>query len=902
VSDSNNAPRWNLRRVFRLPSNRSRVRADVDAELAFHLQGRADELMAEGLSRDEAEREARRRFGDYARIGEEVEQLTRHTERRRTLADRLDALGGDVRYALRSLARQPAFASVVVLTLTLGVGATAAIFHAVDRVVLHPLPYPDADRIVFLGTRWGKGIGVGALPAGRFQFWHDHARVFDGLATSQTFDATLGDDESGPSVEGLSVTPDYLRVIGARPMLGRTLAPRDYAHDAPPVALLGHTLWTTRFGEDRNVLGKTIRLDGHGYTIVGVLPASFAIAELETPPAVVTPLVLTPDQLADGGANYTSIGRLRPGVSEAQIASDMESVFAEWREAFPDHVEPDDHGVAVMTYDQIFAGDLVSLLWIMLGATAFVLLLACANVANLVLARTLAREREFAVRVALGAGRGRIVRQVVLEMMILGLVSAGLAIVASLATVRALVGLARGSLLHSTQLALDPRVVAFTMLAALGASVLIGVVVAAASTRADFTRSLAGSSRSSGIGGTGQRTLRAFLVSLESAIAIVLLVGAGLLISSFLKVLHVDGGFRREGIYTATIARPPRDYANPDLVHQFEDRVLTTLRNTPGVIAAGATATLPLERGWNIPTTVEGHPDRTKGATEWRAVSPGYFRMMDIGLVAGRDINETDLAGTTLVALVSESYARDFFKGENPIGRRVLIGCYKGCPSRPNKVALEIVGVVRDLRDASLEQKSLRQTIWVPLAQVTSGGFLAVPAFVIRSNDPSVAATALRRAVTTVEPRMGVPDVAAMSDIVSQSMSWRRFSMVLMISFAALALVLTCIGIYGVASYAVSQRVREIGVRMALGARPRSVVALVVRQGVRPAAVGLVAGLGLAFGLSKILKSMLFGVGPRDPLSFGAVAMLLLGVALVASYVPARRAARIDPASALRAE
>jgi predicted permease len=887
-----------------MPPNRASVRADVDAELAFHVRGRADELMAQGMSREAAEREALRRFGDYARIEHEVESLTRRAERRRTVADRVESLVADARYAARALVRQPLFSTVVVLTMTLGIGATAAIFHAVDRVALHPLPYPDAGRIVYLGMRWGKGPAVGALPAGRFQFWHDHARIFESLATSQNFDASLGDDDAGAHVDLMRVTPEYLSVIKAMPMLGRALAARDYAPDAPPVAMISHSLWVTQFGAAPDVLGRTIRLDGIQCSVIGVLPSSFEIAELETPPAVVLPLVLTPDQLAEGGANYTTIGRLRPGLSRTQIDEDNAAVFAAWRRAFPEKVEADDFGVAVMRFEEIYSGGLVSMLWIMLGATAFVLLLACANVTNLVLARAFAREREFAVRTALGAGRVRIARQVVVEMLLLGLVSAACATAAGLATVRALVGLAHRALLHGSQLGMDARVVALTAVVALCASVAIGLVVAGTATRPDVARSLTGSARASGIGsGVAHRRLRGFLVSLESAVAMVLLAGAALLISSFLKVLHVDGGFRREGIYTASIPRPPRDYAAGDLAYQFENRVLGALRSTPGILAAGATATLPLKRGWNIPTTVQGHADRTFGGTEWRAVSPGYLHMMDIGLAAGRDFTETDVAGTPPVVLVSEAYVRRFFKGENPIGQHVLIGCYKGCPGKEPKVVPEIIGVVRDLRDESLEDKRARLTVWVPLAQATNGAMsTGIPAFVVRANDPSVAATALRRAVTDAEPRMGVPDVAAMTDIVSQSMSWRRFSTVLMACFAGLALVLTCIGIYGVASYAVTQRVQEIGVRMALGARPSNVVALVVGQGVRPAVTGLFVGVVLALALSKVLTSLLFGVGPRDPLSIGAVAVVLIAVAITASYLPARRAARIDPATALRAE
>ena len=892
--------RWNLRRVLRLPSTRGRLRADVEAELSFHLEGRIEELMREGLDRAEAEREARRRFGDYARIEREVEQMTLRVDRRRTMRDRVDGVIADLRYATRSLARQPLYLAVVVLTLTLGVGATAAIFHAVDRVILHPLPYPDADRIIYLGTYWGKQPPVGALSPGRFQFFHDNNRIFDGLTTFRTVETQLGDDETGSPITGVRVTADFFRVLGVAPLLGRRLVARDYEPGAPPTAMLSHGLWTTRFGGDSSVIGRPIRLDGHQYSVIGVLPASFEIAELPSAPGIVLPLVFSAEDLTDRGANYTAIGRRRTGVTNEQVNADIASMSAAFQGQFPERVEKDE-GAVVMTYDQIFAGDLVSQLWIMLGATLFVFLLACANVANIVYARALSRAREFAVRAALGAGRSRIVRQLLVEMLLIGAVSTVTATVASLASVRGLVALARGALLRDSQLKLDPRVVVVTMLIALVASLVIGLAVGMAATRAGFTRSLVGSARATGLGGSGaHRGARGFLVGLESALAMVLLAGAGLLISSFIKVLDVDGGFRRDGIYTATLSRAPRDYSNKEVATRFEQRVLQALRATPGIIGAGATANLPLRRGMNLPTTVQGRTELSEGATEWRAVSPGYLATMDIRLVAGRDVSESDAATSPPVVLVSEAYVKKFLSDGDPIGRRILIGCFKGCPDR-HPAPVEVVGVVRDLRDASLEQPRLRRTIWVPLAQATAEA-AHMPAFVVRANDPALAASALRRAIAGADPRVGSPDVLAMTDIVSASLSWRRFSTVLMACFAGLALALTCVGIYGVAAYAVSQRVQEIGLRMALGARPGRVVALVVRQGVAPAAVGLLIGLGAALLLTRVLSKLLFGVGPRDPLSFASVAFVLLGVAIAASYLPARRAARVDPAGALRAE
>ncbi|HEX4682406.1 MAG TPA: ABC transporter permease, partial [Gemmatimonadaceae bacterium] len=337
--------RWNLRRALRLPSTRARVRAAVDEELQFHIEGRAAELIAAGMPRDAALAEARRRFGDYARIEREVEEVARRRSRREAFSDWVEGLGGDLRYGMRSLARQPLFAGTVVVTLTLGIGATAAIFHAVDRVVLHPLPYPNADRIIYLGQLWGKSAPIGAISAGRFQFWHDNSRSFESLGTLQSFSAHLGADDAASSIDGIRVTPEFLRAVGATPEYGRALAPRDYEYGAPPAAMVGHAFWVSRFGGDRGVVGQTMRLDSTTYTIVGVLPEGFEVAELTRSPAVVVPLVFTTDEMASPGANFTTVGRLRRGITTAQLGQDMASVFAAYRNAFPERVEKDDFGV-----------------------------------------------------------------------------------------------------------------------------------------------------------------------------------------------------------------------------------------------------------------------------------------------------------------------------------------------------------------------------------------------------------------------------------------------------------------------------------------------------------------------------------------------------------------------------
>ncbi len=897
-----------LRRVFRIPLGWMGVKADVDAELTFHSQGRIDELMERGLSRQDAEAETRRLFGDYTRIESEVERIDRGMNRRRTIAEHADAWLADVRYAMRTLAHQPVFAGVVILTLTLGIGATTAIFHVVDRVVLHPLPYPDPERVVYVGWSWrGKGNYAGALSPREFMFFHEQSRIFDGLVATQAIGGTVGETSSGTSARGLRVSEDFFRVLEVQPARGRAFVRDEFAADAPSVAILGHALWMTGFGGDPNVLGREFRLDDRPYTIVGIMPESFELAETESSGFLV-PLRFTETDLADIGNNYLAIGRLRDGVTESQAKQDLALAFDRYRATFPDIVKKEgDAGPVLFTYRSLFVGGLEPVLWILLVATLFVLLLGCANVANLLLARALSRQREFAVRTALGAGRGRIVRQVVIEALLLGVVSAVIASVVSLAGVRGLVALSHGSMMRDTQLAVDRRALWFTTLIAVTASLGIGLAAALPATRIDLARSLSEGARG-GSPSRRQRGLRDALVATESAIAMILLAGAGLLIASFVKLRAVDPGFVLDGIVTARIAHAPAGYDSAAAVDEFERRVLERLRATPGITSVGATSSLPLVRGLNTVMTLDGNDEAREGGLEWRAVSPGYFQTFGIKVLRGRQITDADGRLAPPIVLVSKSFADKWWPGENPLGRRIWIGKFgsRSLGKRAGDPAREIVGVVADMKDMALEQLRPRHTVWVPQAQMTPSfrSYVSLPSFAVRATDARVAATALRAVIQDADPRMGAPEISAMRDVASSSSSYQQrwFTLVLMSLFAAVALGLTSVGIYGVVAYTAARRVHEIGVRMALGARPANLVVLVVGQGMRPVILGLAGGLLAALALSRLLTKMLFGVSPHDPRTLAAVALVLTTVALVASYLPARRATRVDPLTALRSE
>ncbi|MEP6495422.1 MAG: ABC transporter permease [bacterium] len=893
-----------LRRVFRLPLGKRRVRADVDAELDFHIQGRIEQLMAGGMSRDHAEAETRRLFGDYTRIEAEMEHIDSAMNRRRSFIERAEALAADIKYAARALWLQPVFSSIVILTLTIGIGATTAIFHVVDRAVLRPLPYPEPENIVYLGWSFGtgKGSGTGAISPRKFVFWHAQSRVFDGLAATRAFGGTLGSGPTATSVQGLRVTDDFFRVVGIHPSRGRAFNTEDFAAGAPAVVILGHSVWMTRFGGDSAIIGRVIRIDDTPYTVIGLMSASFELAEQTDWSQFLAPLRFTDEDLADGGNNYMTMGRLRRGNTPAQVAQDMALVFDRFRAVYPEINKQPDRGMVARRYNELFLGGLEPVLWILLGATLFVLLLACANVATLLLSRMLSRQREFAVRTALGAERGRIVRQVLMEALVLGLVSAVLASAASVVSVRALTSLVPGGILREGQLGIDLRVVLYTTLIGVVASLGIGLGVALPATRIDLARSLGEATRS-GSGSRRQRAFRNALVATESAVAMLLLSAAGLLIASFASILRVDPGFARDGIVTARVARAPAGYDSAAAVNEFQRRVLERLRGTPGVASAASASSLPLQRGWNLTMTLVGNDDATEGGLEWRAASGGYFQTFGIPILQGRGLSDADIQGGQPVVVVSESFAKAYWPNENPLGRRIWVGKYKGKAMGPGFVepAREIVGVVPDMKDMSLDQLRVRHTVWIPIAQ-TPRALVRLPVFVVRTTDANAAATALRGAIAEVDPRMPRADVTSMNDVASGSLVMRRFSVVLMSIFAALALGLTSVGIYGVVRYSVERRVHEIGVRMALGARPGTVVRLMVGQGIRPVMIGLLVGLGAFLALSRVLGQMLFRVSPHDPLTLVAVSAVLAGVATLASYLPARRATRIDPLAALRSD
>lgn len=813
----------------------------------------------------------------------------------------MDRLRQDVRYAFRQLGRNPGFAFLAVLTLALGIGANAAMFSVVNGVILRPLPYPDADRVAYLGWDWGGGP-QGALSAYKFEYWREHASVFEGVATMRTALFDLEADRGAPTdVQGLRVTGDFLRVIGYRPAIGRDFAQDETAPDGPPVAILGDRLWRERFDADPDVVGRTVRIDGTARTIVGVLPPEFRYVPSPAADGVLLPLSLRADP-SDGGHNHNVLARLKPGVTPERARADMDAVFDRFAREHPELVTAaNERGMGFVSFQDLHVGNLQRTLWVLLGAVGLVLLIACANVGNLLSARATTRRREMATRAALGAGRGRLVSQILTECVVLAVLAGGVGLLVGVWSVNGLLAMRPQALPRMNEIGLDPRVLLFTFGAALAAGLAFGLASALPASRPELAGSL-----KDGLPGGGSRSgtrVRGALVAGEVALSLVLLAGAGLLASSFLQLRSVNTGFNPEGVVTASLGRPPGGYEEGERVADLTRQLAERLGGTPGVSAVASATNLPLQRGWNIPMTLDGRTDEGETAIEWRAVSPGYFEALEIPVLRGRGFTDEERAGSAPVAIINEATARHYWPDEDAVGRRVHIAHWQGEPVLPGEPepVREIVGVVGDIREIGLDQPA-RRTMYVPQAQAHPVMSEGLPQVMIRTDRPAEAMQAVRAALPEIEPRLREPAFSTMDDLVAASIAQERFNAFLVGSFAALALLLTAVGIFGVVSYTVRQRSYEIGIRMALGAEGTQVRRMIVGQGMQAVGVGLVLGLGGSFLLTRFLSGMLFGVEPGDPLTFAGVAALMAGVALAASYLPARRATGVDPALTLKAD
>ncbi|CAA9303613.1 MAG: Acidobacterial duplicated orphan permease (function unknown) [uncultured Gemmatimonadaceae bacterium] len=875
------------------------VDADVDEELAFHLEMRARDFEARGLSRADAVRAARQRFGDAERVRGELRDHDRRRERARHRRESMSDILQDLRHGLRGLRRAPGFTLVAALTLALGIGATTAIFSVVHAVLLRPLPYAHAGRsaMVWLDNRRGNNAeDIHSWP--NFADLRAQTRAFDEIAGFATggFNLTQGcaDAACEPErVPAARTTANLFAVLGTRPLLGRVYRAEEEAEGRDAVVVIGHGLWSRQFGADPTAVGRTVRLNGRERTIIGVLPRGFAFPTADTD--VWVPLVVAPRLREARGAYWLSaVGRLRPGVTLEGARSDLGAIAARLERQFPENRGLGVNLVALP--DQLVGRSVRTALWVMLGAVTAVLLIGCANVANLLLSRAAAREREVGVRLALGAGRGRLVRQLLTESVLLAAIGGAAGVALAWGGLAALRALAPADLPRIGEVRIDGVVLLVTALVVIVTGVAFGLVPALRASRPDLFATL----REGGRGGTASRgghQLRRVLAGAQVALVVVLLTGAGLLIRSFLELQRVELGFRPDHLLTMELALPAAKYQQAPQRTAFYETLVERVGALPGVRGAGAISSIFLSNTPNSTTfTIAGRPrtrEQENVEVPLDAVTPDYFRVMGVPLVRGRAFTAADRADAPPVVIINENMARRFWPNEDPVGRRFKYG-------GPESEApwMTIVGVVGDMRRTGYDAP-VRYETFLPVAQDAPGRLTLV----VRTAGPPLALVgAVRAAVRAIDPDQPVSGVASMDQTLGAMVAERRFSMALLGTFAGLALVLGLVGVYGVTSYLVAQRTRELGLRIALGANPRQIVRGVVRQGMGVAAAGLGIGLVGALGAARLMAGLLYGVGTADGVTLAAVVVILAASTLLANYIPARRAAAADPLAALRAE
>lgn len=808
----------------------------------------------------------------------------------------MDQLFTDIRYGFRSLLKRPAFTAIALLTLALGIGVNSAIFSAVDSILLRPLPLKDPARLVSV---WEHTLRDGirqneAAPANFFDLQSQN-QSFEQLGAFGPDDVNLTGDGEPERLDGQVVTANVFSILGVAPALGRTFSPEEDQPGQEHVVVLSDALWRRRFNGDPSIVNRTVTLNGESFTVIGVMPRGFFFPEREI--ELWTPWAMEPDQKSGRGDHYLRlVARLKPGTTLERANADLTSIAQRLSAEYPRTNEG--LGFVAHSLHQDYVGNLRLPILILFAAVGLVLLIACANVANLLLAQATTRRKEIAIRIALGARRWTIVRQLLVESLLLAAGGGLLGTLGAFWSVEALGKLLPESLSKLQNVSIDARVFLFTLGVSVLTAVVFGGVPALLASRTrpgatlnDVARDMAG--------GTSGRHVRRVLVVSEVALAVVLLVSAGLLIRSFQLLRQVDTGFTSENALTMRMVLPFPKYAQAEARRAFYDETLRRIEALPGVESAGMITFLPLSfHGMNFTFSVEGQPspsDMKLPFALFRVVSPDYFRAMGIPLRRGRFFDTRDSIDSQPAVLINRRFAEQYWPGEDAIGKRVKVG-----PVDSPNVWLTVVGVVGDVRQTGLYEQKLE--FYVPYAQ-DRRSFMAPRDLVVRTkSDPAAIAAAVRQAVWAVDKDQPVSNVRTLDQVFAAAISQERFQALMLGLFAALALLLACVGLYGVISYAVVQRTHEIGVRMALGAQPVDVLRLVIRQGMTLTLAGLVVGIVAGTFVTRVLTDMLFGVTPRDPLTFAGVPVLLVVVAFLACYIPARRATRIDPLTALRAE
>ncbi len=874
------------------------VAEEVDRELAFHVEMRARELMEEGWEAGAAREEALRLFGDMRRVEMECREITSSHDRARARASYIEALWGDVKFSVRSLSRSPAFALVAIVTLALGIGANTAIFSVVNGVLLKPLPYPQPEQLVRVRETTPEGAPLSRVAYLTYQDWRENADAFSGIAAYGGGATTvLGGDRPLIAV-AVGVTEDFLRIFGVDPVIGRPLLPEDHSNRVE-VAVVSHDFWRRHLGEVRDLSRTRLQLYGLDLTVVGVLPPSFDYpGEVD----IWFPVELVGSGGSRTGHNNLIVARLADGVTQTQAQQEMHALAASLSEKYPDHRHP---GASVVRLQEFTVASARRPLLLLLGAAGLVLLVACVNIASTLLARGETRQRELAIRASIGADRWRLVRQLFSEsLMIAGLGGAaglGLAYV----LLRGLLALAPADLPRLDAVDLDPQVLGFALAIALGTAFLFGLLPAFRSSNTNVSVALRTGDR--GSAGVKSNRLWNALIGTEVALAGVLLVGAGLLIKSFKGVLSVDPGFDASDVLTIDVTLPGTKYSFGDpSVANFHSELATRLESLPGVERAGLISSLPLSGSDpDGAFAIEGRPGErcfdapgyglwcAVGSASYRVASAGYFEAMDIPLVRGRNFSESDRAGAPMVMLINESMARKFWPDGDVLGARVQTGGM----DRYGAEWTTVIGIVGDVRHSGLATETQPEYYVHYLQRPDRSQFATIVL------EGSIAATSLVQPVDAAI-RSFDPDVPAeftsMAVRRSSSVADRRFIMMVLALFAALALILAAVGIYGVVSYSVAQRTRETGIRIALGADPTSVLWMTLRRALTVVFIGIAVGALGAVGLTRLLRNLLYEVSPTDPTTLIGVVLILTAVAALASYAPARRGTRVDPLITMR--
>ncbi len=802
----------------------------------------------------------------------------------------------DLRQAVRMMIKHRGFTAVALTVLALGIGANSALFSVLDSVLLKPLPYHEPDRLVQLGRQLPMGRSD-AVSINQFLYWRDHQHSFDGMATYEGRGGGLNlvDGDRPERVTSLSVSTSFFSVLGVQPQIGRDFSAEDGVEGAPSVAMISDGLWRRRFGASPAVVGRTIRLSGEEHTVIGVMARGFDFVNSAD---VWTPLTLTFD-LENSPAVYYTVVRLRPEVTLDAAHADMQAVTEALRNDYPT-VMRDGEEISVRPLLDQMVGNVRPALLILLGAVGLVLLIACANVANLLLARSAGRRREIALRASLGASRVQIVRQLLVESLLLALVGGGLGLLVSRMGIGLLVSFKPSSLPRLDTVTLDGSVIAFTFAVTVLTGVLFGLVPALQASRIDLHEAL-----KDGTAGASLRRgwARSILVVSEMALALVLAIGAALLLHSLVKVTALHPGYDYQQVLTMKMSPGGSEELTTARLTHFVDQVVERLEAQPGIEAAATTSALPLQHGLMTLFDVEGraHPDSTErqGRAQWRLVSEDFFRAMGIPLLAGRGFAEQDHADSSAVIVVNEALADQYFPDEDPVGRGLI--------QSPGEPADRIIGVVGNVRELALD-RAPAPTVYTLDSQAPDDvtAFLAnlfPVSWVIRtSGDPLIYGPVVRDEILAIDPEQPVSSLRSMEELMSSSLASRQFSTLLLAVFAALALLLAMVGIYGVMSYSVSQRTREIGIRQALGATGRSALRLILGQGIKLAVVGVGVGVLAALGLSRFLTSQLYDTAPTSPAIFILTSLAAVLAAAAASLVPAMRATRVDPIDALRNE